>query len=63
MMTPFQRDEAVETLIYATSVAPDDIEKHEDYELQAWLDELGYVWNGNAWVIGDEESSHDQGAG
>ena len=28
-----------------------DLDEKEDWEIIAWLEELGYAWNGGSWVV------------
>jgi hypothetical protein len=30
--------------------SPDDLDEKEDHEIETWLEELGYEWNGGSWV-------------
>ena len=43
-MSEFQRGEAIELLERLTIMRAEEIEEYEDYELEAWIDELGYEW-------------------
>ncbi len=49
-MTAIQRAKAIETICAVTSVEAEIIEAHQDYELGAWLDEMGFDWDGDEWV-------------
>lgn len=51
-MDPYQRSEAEEYLSIITDVDPDKIEACEDYELEAWLAELGYEWKPDRGIFG-----------
>lgn len=44
-MTDFQRAEAIDLLDAQTDVPLEEIEEYTDFELEAWLNELGYEWN------------------
>lgn len=44
-MTNFQRAEAIDLLAAETDVPLAEIEGYNDFELEAWLWELGYEWN------------------
>jgi hypothetical protein len=46
--------EGREFLKIITEVPPDvidDEEIYDDEEIEAWLGEMGYEWNGSSWVI------------
>lgn len=56
-MNMYQRILAIEVLEAETEVPVENIEQYQDYELEAWLYELGFEWNGRKWVnIDDPES-------
>mgnify|MGYP003494968782 CR=1 FL=1 len=54
MTMDYQRILAIDLLEAETEVPKDEIEKYEDWELEAWLYELGFDWNGRKWVTEDE---------
>lgn len=54
-MTPFQRGEAIDVLLMQTEASSAEIEQQNDIALEAWLYELGYDWDGYAWVLADED--------
>lgn len=59
-MEDYQRSEAIDMLIAKTEVNAEEIEEYEDYELEAWLGELGYEWNpGFGFGMGAWESTTD----
>ena len=51
-MSDYQRQEAIDFLCIITEVDPDHIEEYDDIGLEAWLGELGYVWNPNSGIFG-----------
>lgn len=44
-MSEYQRMQAIETIANETEVEQDEIEKYQDYALDAWANELGYEWD------------------
>lgn len=54
-MSTYQRIQAIDLLLSETEVPESEIEKYKDYELEAWLDELGFEWDGQKWVYVDED--------
>lgn len=49
----WQRAEAEDLL--ANGYGHDDVSDMQDYEVYAWLEELGFDWDGHSWVPVDEE--------
>lgn len=49
-MTQYQRILAIDLLEAETVVPREEIEEYADWELEAWLYELGFDWNGRRWV-------------
>lgn len=54
-MSALQRIKAIDILLSETDVPEEEIEAHDDVALGAWMYELGYDWNGDAWVLADED--------
>ncbi len=49
----YAASEGREFLKLITEVSHEDIddeEKYDDGDIEAWLEELGYEWNGQSWV-------------
>ena len=44
-MSNFQRSEAIDLLEAQTDVPLAEIERYNDFEMEAWLGELGCEWN------------------
>lgn len=60
MMGVYQRILAVDLLEAETEVPKEQIEQYQDYELEAWLYELGFEWDGNRWVNVDDINEFDE---
>lgn len=54
MMGMYQRILAIDLLEAETDVPREEIEEYQDYELEAWLYELGFEWDGRKWMDADE---------
>lgn len=51
-------DEGREFLKLITEVSHEDIDdegKYDDGDIEVWLEELGYEWNGRSWVANEVE--------
>jgi len=44
-MGNFQRGEAIDMLAGLTEFTPEELEEYTDFQLEVWLNELGYAWN------------------
>ncbi|MBK8188856.1 MAG: hypothetical protein IPK79_00215 [Vampirovibrionales bacterium] len=58
-MGDYQRILAIDILLAETEVPEEEIRKYKDYELEAWLGELGFEWNGAEWVDVDWPPDED----
>lgn len=58
-MGDYQRILAIDVLLAETEVPEETIRKYKDYELEAWLSELGFEWNGAEWVDVDWTPDED----
>lgn len=45
-MTTYQRILAIDLLLAETEVPEGEINATQDYQLEAWLNELGFEWDG-----------------
>ena len=45
-MTTYQRILAIDLLLAETEVLESEIDAAQDYQLEAWLNELGFEWDG-----------------
>lgn len=44
-MGAYQRIKTIDLLLAETELDEDEFDKYEDWELEAWLNELGFEWN------------------
>ena len=47
-MGAYQRIKTIDLLLAETELDEDDFDKYADWELEAWLGELGFEWNDEA---------------
>ena len=58
-MTTYQRILAIDLLLAETEVPEGEINATQDYQLEAWLNELGFEWDGTKWVYVDDDGEDE----